>query len=101
VGFEQNGLEKYAGHGHWNSPDDLLVGGGGMTLEEYRTQMSLWCILAAELCASIDLKKITPEALAILTNREVIAVNQDAAGVPGHRVWQEGPLEIWAKPLAD
>lgn len=101
VGFEQNGLEKYAGPGHWNSPDDLLVGGGGMTVEEYRTQMSLWCILAAELCASTDLKKISPEALAILTNREVIAVNQDLAGVPGHRVWQEGPFEIWAKPLAD
>ena len=74
---------------------------GGMTEEEYRTQMSLWCILAAPLFASNDLTKMSPETLAMLTNREVIAVNQDPAGIQGHRVWQEGPTEIWVKPLAD
>lgn len=101
IGFEQNGLEKYARPGHWNDPDMLEVGNGGMPSEEYRTQMSLWCILAAPLFASNDLKSMTPETLAILTNSEVIAVDQDPAGIQGHRVWEEGPLEIWMKPLAD
>jgi alpha-galactosidase len=101
IGFGQNGLEKYAGPNHWNDPDALDVGMGGMTQEEYRTQMSLWCILAAPLFASNDLTKMSPETLAMLTNREVIAVNQDPAGIQGHRVWQEGPTEIWVKPLAD
>jgi len=101
IGFEQNGLEKYAGPGHWNDPDMLEVGNGRMTDEEYRTHMSLWSLLAAPLFASNDLTSMTPETLAILTNREVIAVNQDPAGIQGHRVWEEGPLEIWMKPLAD
>ena len=101
IGFEQNGLEKYAGSGHWNDPDMLEVGNGGMSNEEYRTHMSLWCLLAAPLFASNDLTKMTPETLAILTNPEVIAVDQDAKGVQGRHVWQEGPLEIWAKPLSD
>lgn len=63
--------------------------------------MSLWCILAAPLFASNDLTKMTPETLAILSNPEAIAVDQDPKGMQGHRVWQEGPLEIWAKPLSD
>ena len=101
VGFGQDGLERFAGPGHWNDPDMLQVGKGGMTNDEYRTQMSLWCLLAAPLIASNDLTKMTPETLAILTNREVIAVDQDPAGIQGHRVAQEGPLEVWMKPLAD
>jgi alpha-galactosidase len=101
IGFEQNGLEKYAGPGHWNDPDMLEVGNGGLTDEESRTQMSLWCLLAAPLFASNDLTKMSPETRAILTNREVIAVDQDPAGIQGRQVWQEGPLEIWMKPLAD
>jgi alpha-galactosidase len=63
--------------------------------------MSLWCILAAPLLAGNDLSKMTPETLAILTNPEVLAVDQDSLGAQGHRVAQEGPLEVWAKPLAD
>ena len=101
IGFEQNGLEKYAGPSHWNDPDMLEIGNGGMTNEEYRTQMSLWCILAAPLFAGNDLTKMTPETVDILMNPEVIAVDQDRAGIQGHRVWQEGPLEIWMKPLSD
>jgi alpha-galactosidase len=101
IGFEQNGLEKYAGPGHWNDPDMLEIGNGKMTDEESRTQMSLWCLLAAPLFASNDLTNMSPETRAILTNREVIAVDQDPAGIQGRRVWQEGPLEIWMKPLAD
>lgn len=101
IGFEQNGLQKYAGPGHWNDPDMLEVGNGGMTNEEYRTHMSLWCMLAAPLFAGNDLTNMSSETRAILTNREVIAINQDRAGIQGHRVWQEGPMEIWMKPLAD
>ncbi len=101
IGFGQNGLEKYAGPGQWNDPDMLEVGNGKMSTDEYKTHMSLWCILAAPLLAGNDLTKMTPDTLAILTNREVIAVDQDVAGKQGYRIWQEGPLEIWMKPLAD
>jgi alpha-galactosidase len=101
IGFDQNGLEQYAGPGHWNDPDMLVVGNGSMTDEEGRMQMSLWSLLAAPLFAGNDLTKMTPATQAILTNKEVIAVDQDRAGIQGHRVWQEGPLEIWMKPLAD
>lgn len=101
IGFGQNGLERFAGPGHWNDPDMLEVGNGKMNLDENRTHMSLWCLLAAPLLAGNDLRKTTPETLAILTNPEVIAVDQDPADIQGHRVWQEGPLEVWMKPLAD
>jgi alpha-galactosidase len=101
IGFEQNGLEKYAGPGHWNDPDMLEVGNGHMKHDEYLTHMSLWCLLAAPLLAGNDLSKMTPETLAILTNPEVVAVDQDPRGVEGHRVWEEGPYEIWAKPLVE
>jgi alpha-galactosidase len=101
IGFGQNGLERFAGPGHWNDPDMLEVGNGKMNGDEYRTHMSLWCILAAPLLAGNDLAKMTSETLAILTNPEVIAVNQDPAGIQGRRVAQEGPLEVWVKPLAD
>src|SRR5579862_865887 len=94
VGFQQNGLEKFAGPGHWNDPDILQIGIGKMDHDEERTQMTLWCILAAPLLAGNDLTKMTKDTLEILTNPEVIAVDQDRLGVQGHRVWQEGPLEV-------
>src|SRR5579871_5726549 len=101
IGFQQNGLQSFAGPGHWNDPDMLEIGNGGMSHDEYVTHMSLWSLLAAPLLAGNDLSKMSPEDLAILTNKEVIAVDQDAKGVQGHRIAQEGPLEVWAKPLAD
>jgi alpha-galactosidase len=101
IGFGQNGLERFAGPGHWNDPDMLEVGNGKMKGDEYRTHMSLWCLLAAPLLAGNDLSKMTPETLAILTNPEVLAVDQDPLGLQGHRVAQEGELEVWAKLLAD
>ncbi|HXZ19818.1 MAG TPA: glycoside hydrolase family 27 protein, partial [Candidatus Acidoferrales bacterium] len=84
-----------------NDPDMLEIGNGGMKDDEYRTHMSLWCLLAAPLIAGNDLAAMTPATLAILANPEVIAVDQDPAGIQGHRVAEEGPLEIWIKPLAD
>jgi len=101
IGFAQNGLEKYAGPGHWNDPDMLEIGNGKMTDDECRTQMTLWCVLAAPLFAGNDLTEMNPATLEILTNREVIAIDQDSAGVQGHRIWQEGPAQVWVKPLAD
>ena len=99
IGFSQAGLAKYAAPGHWNDPDMLEVGNGGMTADEYRTHMSLWVILAAPLLAGNDLSKMTPETVAMLTNRDAIAIDQDALGMQGDRVSAVGPMEIWAKPL--
>src|SRR5262249_45717480 len=100
IGFSQAGLEKYSGPGHWNDPDMLEIG-NGMKPDEERTHMALWCLLAAPLFAGNDLTEVTPTSHDILTNAEVIAVDQDAAGIQGHRVWQEGPIQIWRKPLCD
>jgi len=101
IGFQPNGLQSFAGPGHWNDPDMLEIGNGGMSHDEYVTHMSLWAMLAAPLLAGNDLSKMSAADLAILTNKEVIAVDQDAKGAQGRRVAQEGPLEVWAKPLAD
>src|SRR5207253_10895873 len=98
---EQVGLQSYAGPGHWNDPDMLEVGNGGMTTTEYRSHFSLWSILAAPLIAGNDLRSMTPEIKEILTNKEVIAVNQDALGRQGNREWKDGDREIWSKQLKD
>jgi alpha-galactosidase len=100
IGFSQAGLSKFAGPGHWNDPDMLEVGNGGMTTDEDKTHMSLWAILAAPLLAGNDLSKVTPVDLGILTNKDVIAIDQDPLGKQGDRVWAEGFTEIWSKPLS-
>ncbi len=97
----QVGIGSYAGPGHWNDPDMLEVGNGGMTNTEYRSHFSLWSILAAPLLAGNDLRSMTPEIREILTNKEVIAVDQDALGSEGRRVAKNGDLEVWAKQLKD
>ena len=97
----QDGLQSYAGPGHWNDPDMLEVGNGGMTTDEYRAHFSLWAILAAPLLAGNDLRDMKPEIRDILTNKEVIAVNQDPFGRQGRRVRKDGDLEVWAKQMRD
>ena len=97
----QADLYSYAGPGHWNDPDMLEVGNGGMTIPEYQAHFSLWALLDAPLIAGNDVRSMKPEIKDILTNSEVIAVNQDKLGREGHRVAKNGDLEIWAKPLAD
>jgi alpha-galactosidase len=94
-------LYSYAGPGHWNDPDMLEVGNGGMTDIEYRSHFSLWAMLAAPLIAGNDLRNMRPEIRDILTNKEVIAVNQDALGNQGRRVSRDGDREVWAKQLQD
>lgn len=110
IGFGQNGLERYAGPDHWNDPDMLIVGmygkgnvaKGGCTDEEYRVHFSLWCLLAAPLMIGCDVRNMTDATREILTNRRVIAVNQDPLGRQGFRVGQEwDKFEVWMKPLAD
>jgi alpha-galactosidase len=98
---QQVGLESFAGPGHWNDPDMLEVGNGGMTTDEYRAHFSLWAILAAPLIAGNDLRDMKPEIREILAHKEVIAVDQDAAGIQGRRVRKTGDLEVWSKPLQD
>jgi alpha-galactosidase len=97
----QVGLESFAGPGHWNDPDMLEVGNGGMTNTEYRAHFSLWALLAAPLIAGNDVRSMTPEIKEILTNKEVIAVNQDKMGREGRRVAKNGDVEVWAKEMSD
>jgi alpha-galactosidase len=97
----QVGLESYAGPGHWNDPDMLEVGNGGMTDTEYRAHFSLWAILAAPLMAGNDLRSMRPEIRDILTNQEVIAINQDPLGSQGKRLRSDEGREVWAKQLKD
>jgi alpha-galactosidase len=94
-------LYSYAGPGHWNDPDMLEVGNGGMTDVEYRSHFSLWAMLAAPLIAGNDLRDMRPAIHDILTNKEVIAVDQDALGRQGQRAWKSGDLEVWAKEMKD
>ena len=96
----QDGLHPFAGPGHWNDPDMLQVGNGGMTLGEYRTHFSLWAVLAAPLFAGNDVRNMSAETRSILMNREVIAIDQDPLGMQGRKVRDTGPLEVWLKPLA-
>ena len=94
-------LWPYAGPGHWNDPDMLEVGNGGMTETEYRTHFSLWAIMASPLIAGNDISRMDEATKRILLNREVIAVNQDVLGVQGRRAMKNGDQEVWVKPLAD
>ena len=98
---QQVGLQSYAGPGHWNDPDMLEVGNGGMSDTEYRSHFSLWAILAAPLIAGNDLRSMSPAIHDILTNKEVISVDQDPLGREGERVAKNGDVEVWAKQMKD
>ncbi|HWT66176.1 MAG TPA: glycoside hydrolase family 27 protein [Terracidiphilus sp.] len=96
---QQNGLAAYAGPGHWNDPDMLEVGNGKLTLAENRAHFSMWAILAAPLLAGNDLPNMKPEIKAILTNKDVIAINQDKLGKQGSRIYDDGEVEVWTRHL--
>jgi alpha-galactosidase len=88
--------------GHWNDPDMLEIGNGGMTADEYRTHMSLWSMLAAPLLAGNDLRTMTDETKSILMNREVIAIDQDAGGKPIKQISEpDATLVVLSRPLHD
>ena len=102
---QQAGLESYAGPdgpngGHWNDPDMLEVGNGKLTLAENRAHFSLWAMLASPLLAGNDLPHMKPEIRAILTNRDVIALDQDPLGKQASRVYSEGEVDVWKKQLS-
>jgi alpha-galactosidase len=97
---QQMGLEKYAGPGRWNDPDMLEVGNKGLTNTESRSHFTLWCMLAAPLMAGNDIRKMTPEVRDIMTDHDVIAIDQDALGKQGRRVSASEGEEIWVKDLA-
>ena len=97
---QQKDLAKFAGPGHWNDPDMLEVGNGGMTTEEYKTHFSLWCMLAAPLLAGNDLQNMSPETKSILTNKEIIALDQDILGKQAELWRNNGDYQIWMKMLA-
>jgi alpha-galactosidase len=107
-------LADYAGPGHWNDPDMLVVGidtskttvvnragAKGCTIEEYRSHMSLWCLMAAPLLAGNDIRNMNDNIKEILMNSEIIAINQDPLGKQAKRIRDDGDTEVFAKPLED
>jgi alpha-galactosidase len=110
IGFGQAGHEKYAGPGHFNDPDMLVVGKVGwgprlhptrLTPNEQYTHISLWCLLASPLLIGCDMTQMDDFTLSLLTNDEVLEVNQDPLGRQAARVAQNGPLEVWTKDMED
>jgi alpha-galactosidase len=99
IASQQSGLESYAGPGHWNDPDMLEVGNGKLSLAENRTHFSWWAILAAPLLAGNDLPNMKPEVKAILTNKDVIAIDQDQLGKQGKKAYSDGEVEVWTREL--
>ncbi len=99
IGFSQFEIAPYARPGHWNDPDMLEVGNGGMTTDEYRTHFSLWSLLAAPLLAGNDLRTMSDETKSILVNTEVIAIDQDPEGKPVRKVSDKDNLTVAARPL--
>jgi len=91
-------IRQYAGPDHWNDPDMLEVG-NGMTIAEDRAHFSLWCIQAAPLIAGNDLRDMSSEVIDILTNKELIAIDQDPLGIQGFKYLVKDNWEVWAKPL--
>ena len=101
AGFGQNGKEFAAGPGAWNDPGLLQIGNTGMSADASRMQMNLWAVLSAPLMLGNDVRIMTRETVSLLSNREVIAVNQDKLGRQGKRILQQGDTQVWARPLAD
>jgi alpha-galactosidase len=100
IASQQVGLERYSGPGHWNDPDMLEVGNGKLTLAENRSHFSLWAMLAAPLLAGNDLPNMKPEVKTVLTNRDVIAIDQDSLGKQGSRAYSQSEVEVWTRSLA-
>ncbi len=110
IGFKQAELYSYAGPGHWNDPDMLVVGNVGwgpnlhpskLTPDEQYTHISLWCLLSAPLLIGCPIEQMDEFTYSLLTNDEVLDVNQDPSGKQARRVAQAGNTEVWAKPMED
>jgi alpha-galactosidase len=101
IGFSQIKIASYVKPGHWNDPDMLEIGNGGMTADEYRTHMSLWSLLAAPLIAGNDLRTMTDETKSILMNAEVVAIDQDPKFQPVTEVSSDVGVEVLMRPLSN
>jgi len=101
IGFRQFDIASYTRPGHWNDPDMLEIGNGGMTNDEYRTHMSLWALLAAPLLAGNDLRAMSEETKDILMNTEVIAIDQDPDAKPAKVISQDGKTTVLVRPLTE
>ncbi|XP_028281345.1 alpha-N-acetylgalactosaminidase-like [Parambassis ranga] len=98
----QDDLQPAAGPGQWNDPDMLIIGNFGLSLEQSRSQMALWAIMASPLIMSNDLRNLDNGARAILQNKVAIAINQDPLGIQGRRLLQEkSRIEVYWRPLAN
>ena len=95
---KQADLRQYAGPGHWNDPDMLEVG-NGMSVPEDRAHFTMWCMLAAPLISGNDLRSMNPDTLKILTDKDVIAINQDPLGFQALKYSAKDGMEVWFKPL--
>ncbi len=101
-------LGQFAGPGGWNDPDMLVVGlnntgnvkGGGCSDIEYRSQMSMWCMVSAPLMVGCDIRDMNASTKSILLNKDIIAIDQDSLGIPGRRIIRNDDLEVWSKPLS-
>ena len=101
IGERQVPLHAFAGPDHWNDPDMLEVGNGGMTEDEQRSHFFLWAMLAAPLMAGNDVRTMSDATRAILTAPEVIAIDQDPLGQQGRRIRRTASTDVWARMLAD
>lgn len=97
---KQNGLRKFAGPGHWNDPDMLEVG-NGLSDNENKSHFTIWSMLAAPLMAGNDIRKMSAQTKAVLTNKEVVALNQDSLGIQGFVYNVKDSVETWIKPLSN
>ncbi|XP_077632571.1 alpha-galactosidase A isoform X2 [Crocuta crocuta] len=97
----QKRIVDIAGPGGWNDPDMLVIGNFGLSWDQQVTQMALWAIMAAPLLMSNDLRHISPQAKALLQDKDVIAINQDPLGKQGYRLRKEDNIEVWERPLSD
>ena len=101
IGFGQLAIASFARIGHWNDPDMLEIGNGGMNTDEYRTHMSLWSMLSAPLIAGNDLRNMTDDTKSILMNADIIAVDQDPAAKPVQVLSEQGKIEILWRQMKD
>ncbi len=101
IGRAQAGLAPFAGPGHWNDPDMLEVGNGKLTPQQNRLHMAMWAMLAAPLIAGNNLTEMSASTKAVLMDRDLIALDQDPLGKQADRIYAEGPVEVWSRPLAD
>jgi len=98
-GDDKDGFGKFAGPGHWNDPDMLIIGNYGLSLDQARAQMGMWCMLAAPLIMSADLRTIRPEFKEILLNRNLIKLNQDPLGVQAERIVKGQNIDVFSRPV--